>query len=77
MLNTLQEQWTRLEAEALQGVSDVQKSEMKKAFYTGAAAVLNMQWDMAGRDQSEAGAIQMLEGWHQECRQFFRVDIHG
>jgi len=54
------------------GASEVQFCEMRRAFYSGAAAMLGIMDSISTDDVSEAAGIEILEGLHEETRDFFK-----
>lgn len=71
-MNTIAEQWELLErAVMLKDAPPVQRQEMRRAFYSGAGAILHMQWSISGdKSISEDAAVAIMEGWHDECQRF-------
>ncbi len=78
MMNTIDEQWGRFSsAIGLKDTTPVQQVETKRAFYAGAASMLHLQMRAADMNLSEAAAIAMLNGWHEECDAFGRAIVAG
>jgi hypothetical protein len=72
-MNTLQSQWEEFERLILPKggeFSEVQRKEMKRAFYCGAQSVLVLMFNMSDGSIGEDAAVLMIEQWHDECRQF-------
>lgn len=69
-MNTISEQWQSFSSVLPAGAGKIQRQEVRRAFYAGAKAVLNLSAVIA--DQSEDAGVQMLEGLHEECRRFFQ-----
>jgi len=70
-MNTIQEQWKQFSALVIQNdAPEIQKQEMKLAFYGGAEAVLRLQLNITDPSVSDDAGVQMLEGIHDECRRF-------
>lgn len=70
-MNTIQEQWEQFSALVLPpDLSAIQAQEMRRAFYAGVQAMINIQWEIGDESISEAAGVQMLEGIHDECRRF-------
>ena len=49
-----------------------QHDEMKKAFYAGAATVINIMIGVSDDDVSEEAGAEIFEGLRQECLEFSR-----
>ena len=70
-MNTIQEQWEQFESLVINpNAPDVQRSEMKRAFYAGAQALLNVEWAIADTSLSDDAVVEMLEGCYQEIQMF-------
>lgn len=72
-MKTLAEQWADLEAKILPpngNFGEIQRGEMKKAFYAGAFAVLTMAYDLGATEISEAEGADRLEKLWQEAVAF-------
>lgn len=70
-MNTLQAEWERLEREVMPvNAPEVQRKEMKRAFYMGAFSVLKLMDRMAEQDISEEAGSLMISGWHDEVQLF-------
>lgn len=48
----------------------IQTTEMRMSFYAGVAAVLRIQLAIGDMSVSEEAGVAILEGVHDECRQF-------
>lgn len=71
MKNTIAEQWATFESLVMpKDAPPVQRQEMRRAFYSGAEAMLRLQYAAGDPGVSEEGGVMMLEGWHDECRIF-------
>lgn len=69
-MRTIADQWVDFERLVLVNAGKVQRSEMRRAFYAGAQAVLRVTLDIAAADSSDDAGAAMLEGLHDECRRF-------
>lgn len=71
-MNTIAEQWEDFAREVLpDDVSEVQLREMRRAFYAGSLSSLSSLYllhNLAG--MSEAAAVGILAGLHEECLLF-------
>ena len=68
MENTIAEQWELLSANVIPDDAPIiQRVEMKRAFYAGAAAVLDLHYIIGDTKYSEDAAIAMIDGWQDEC----------
>jgi hypothetical protein len=69
-MRTIQQIWDGFERAVLPpNCSDVQRNEMRKAFYGGAGAMLAMTSEIAGIENREA-AVAVLQGLHEEVAVF-------
>lgn len=70
-MNTIDEQWALFAKMVLpKDAPPVQQQEMRRAFYAGAGSILRMQWEIGDAAVSEDAGVQIMEGWHDECRRF-------
>lgn len=70
-MNTIQDQWNLFEATVLpKDAPDIQKQEMRRAFYAGAEAMARIQFAIGDKAVSEDAGVQILEGCHEELRSF-------
>ena len=77
-MNTIAEQWASFEVLVMpQDAPAVQRQEMRRAFYSGAEAMLRLQYTVGGNDVSENAGVMMLEGWHDECSLFAQQVASG
>lgn len=77
-MNTIQEQWNSFAQAAIPASAPaVQRSEMKRAFYAGAEAMMRIQYTIGGKDISEAAAMHILDGCQQETHDFARLVASG
>lgn len=66
------EQWSA--ATQPRDASDVQRQEIRRAFFSGAFTTLGVLVDAtAGDDVSEDQGVVILEAMHRECEHFFKV----
>lgn len=69
-MNTIQEKWERFEKLVVpKNAPAIQREEMRKAFYCGAEAMSEIQYEVGGCKTEEA-AIQILNGVQDEFRRF-------
>lgn len=77
-MNTIAEQWATFEALVMPlNAPPVQRQEMRRAFYSGAEAMLRLQYAAGDKDVSENAAVMMLQGWHDECHLFAHQVANG
>ena len=77
-LNTISAQWESLSATVMpKDASLVQIQEMRRMFFAGASAMLQLQFVIGADSFSEDAAIAMIEGWHEECRMFGQQILNG
>lgn len=70
-MNTVQEQWSSFEKMVISpNAPEVQRTEMRRAFYAGVEAMLRIQWAIGDAAISEDAGMAILQGVHDECRQF-------
>lgn len=48
----------------------VQRQEMRRAFYAGAEAVLQLMWGIGDKNVSEEQGMETISSWHEECQNF-------
>lgn len=71
---TINSEWASL-VKAMFGdgqISQVQHDEMQKAFYAGAATVINIMIGVSDDDVSVEAIAEIFEGLRQECLEFSR-----
>lgn len=71
---TINSEWASL-VKAMFGdgpISQVQYDEMQKAFYGGAATVINIMIGVSDDSISEEAGAEIFEGLRQECIEFAR-----
>jgi len=70
-MNTIQSQWEKFASMTLpKEASETQRTEMRRAFYAGAYAMLAMMSFEVTEVSDDAG-VEIIEGLHQEARLFF------
>lgn len=76
-MNTIDDTWRSFAENVIHvDAPQIQRNEMKKAFYAGAYAVLCITCGPL-TDADEDDAVRMLEGLHEECRQFVSNVVNG
>lgn len=71
---TINSEWKSL-VKAMFGdgpISQIQHDEMQKAFYGGAATVINIMIGVSDDSISEEAGAEIFEGLRQECIEFAR-----
>lgn len=71
-MRTIAQEWTRFEAAVLPPeAGQVQRQEMRRAFYAGCHTTLTLGMQMAAEsgDNDDVGAT-MMDRLHRECLQF-------
>lgn len=77
-MNTIAGRWAIFEKLVMpQDAPPVQRQEMRRAFYSGAQAMLHLQLLAIEPGLSEHASVAMLEGWHDECRRFAQQVAQG
>ena len=70
-MNTIAEQWGLFEKAVIPiDAPAIQRQEMRRAFYGGAAALLRLQWVVGDGAIGEDAGVAIIEGWHDECLRF-------
>lgn len=69
--NIINAMWNDYATTSLKGVAKLQHDEMKKAFYTGCAALLDLQKSIIANTTLEEGA-DMLNSMEDEIINFFK-----
>ena len=76
-MNTIKEQWERFSDLIIpQNAPEIQKEEMRRAFYCGVEAMSRIQFNIGDSSVTEDEAIKILEGIHQEC-ELFAAELAG
>jgi hypothetical protein len=77
-LNTIQEQWEQFSTLVIpKNAPDIQKQEMRRAFYAGVQATLRIQFEIGNSSITEVAGVAMLEGLHEECQLFASAVARG
>ncbi|MEK7178578.1 MAG: hypothetical protein AAB721_02910 [Patescibacteria group bacterium] len=70
-MKTIAEQWLEFSTLVLpDNVADVQRTEMRRAFYAGFSACLFSLRDLSERDLSEPDSIAEMNGYMSEALEF-------
>lgn len=76
-MKTIEQEWLAFEMAVVpKEAGPVQRFEMKKAFYSGAYAVLT-QMRIVANQTNEDVAVTMIENMNRECRDFTDEVIEG
>lgn len=69
MLNTLDAEWRSFESGCIpKEAPEIQRIEMRRAFYAGIESFLVLQCNAA--NHSDAACVALMEGWHSELKDF-------
>lgn len=70
-MNTIQERWESFKKDVIpEDAPEFQVQDMKRAFYSGVIAMMNIDLVVSEDGVSDEAAVAMLEGCHQEARQY-------
>jgi hypothetical protein len=70
-MNTIQQAWQTFERDIIPAdAPTIQRVEMKRAFYAGAAVILSVNAHIAEEGVSEDAAVAILEGLMEEAMLF-------
>jgi len=70
-MRTIAQQWALFERLVMPpGAGQMQRQEMRRAFYSGFQASLNVGVEIAAADMSDEAGAAVLQGLHEECRLF-------
>lgn len=70
-MRTIASEWDKFTALVMPpDASQIQRKEMRRAFYAGVESALRMQWDAAEETTSEAQAMALFTAWHEEAQRF-------
>lgn len=70
-MNTIQEQWELFSTMVIpKDAPDIQKQEMRRAFYAGVEALLRIEAIIISSAVSKEAGMAMLKGVHEECKLF-------
>ena len=73
-MQTVKQGWQSYLSEVIKpDASYTQKTETQKAYYAGAAIVLNITMEMADEKYSEVEAIKLIDDARQEVTKFFKA----
>jgi len=76
MMNTIAQQWELFSKFVMPNdVPEIQRQEMRRAFYGGAESILRLQFAIG--DNSEDAGIAMIQGWYDECKLFAQQVAKG
>ncbi len=71
-MNSVKEAWESFEAAVIpEDAPAVQRSEMRRAFYAGAWAMLMGCSSIGETSVTEEEGVAMLESWKKECERFY------
>lgn len=77
-MNTIAEQWALFEASVMpKNAPPIQRQEMRRAFYSGAAALLRIQLVIGSETVSEDAGVAILQGLHEELHAFSGMVTSG
>lgn len=70
-MNSIGESWRLFERFIIpKDAGEVQREEMRRAFYCGAESVLRINWNIGDKNMSEDAGIAILNGLRDECEAF-------
>lgn len=70
-MNTIAEKWAQFEAKVMApGAPELQRQEMRIAFYAGAMGLLDIETAIATPEISEDAGTAILQGIHAELQHF-------
>ncbi len=70
-MRTIAQQWTQFERLAMPpSAGQLQRKEMRRAFYAGFQASLSVGVEIADADLSDEAGAAVLQGLHEECQLF-------
>lgn len=70
-MNTIQDSWKSFEDTLLKGKPKYQIDSMQKAFYAGAASIINIFIKIADDDISIDACAAIFENLREECMDFY------
>lgn len=71
-MKTIGEYWKSFESAIIPtDAPDIQKREMRKAFYAGAASVADIQYRIGCDDVSEEEGMKTLEKLHRDIDEYY------
>ena len=72
-MNTIQENWDSFNYLVIpKNADDIQRQEMRKAFYAGAGVMLNICWAIGDESISEEVGLDILESCNKEINMFLK-----
>jgi len=75
-MNTIQQQWETFSDLCMpKDAPEIQTQEMRRSFYAGAEGMIQLLYTTF--EVSEDAGVAMIEGWHEECRQFSQQVAQG
>ena len=78
MKNSIAQQWESFSANVLpRDAPTVQRQEMRRAFYAGAHAMLEMTSAICDPSVSEDAGVHMIHGWFEESAHFAQQVVAG
>lgn len=70
-MNTIEQEWQELASMIFSPTTpSIQRKEMRRAFYAGAAAIFNMISTAVDDDTDDDSFIAGIQQWEEEFRQF-------
>jgi len=70
-MRTLQERWESFNSLVInQNAPEIQRTEMRNAFYAGAQALMFGIVDASSEEMTEEAGSAIIEGYHQELADF-------
>lgn len=77
-MNTVQEQWDYFASMVVpKDAPDIQRTEMKRAFYAGAEAMMRINFAVGVDEISVEAGMQIFVGCEEECRRFAQLVADG
>ena len=77
-MNTILEQWNLFEELVVpKYANQVQRQEMRRAFYAGAGGMMRIQWQVGDESMSELAGVAILEGCRDELQMFGMHVLNG
>lgn len=75
-MRSVKNEWDSFEKSIIPiGAPEIQRIEMRRAFYAGATSLLQLMLDLGEDDVTEDGGMMVIEGLRQECRAFFEGEM--
>ena len=77
-MNTILEQWNLFEELVVpKHANQVQRKEMRRAFYAGAEGMMRIEWQIGDESISESAGVAILEGCRDELQMFGMHVLNG